>query len=83
MAAKEDNPMSNHVICIDDGSNSAGLILDEVYRRLPDAAVEPHDMLRIVDEDTIEPDGYLYRASIFVPIELAESAQKALAMANA
>jgi hypothetical protein len=39
-------------------------------------------MLRVIDEDTSEPDGYLYSSSIFAPIELPESAQRALAMAN-
>ena len=39
-------------------------------------------MLRVVDEDTSEPDGYPYPASIFAPIELPESAQRALAIAS-
>ena len=33
-------------------------------------------MLRIVDEDASEPDGYLYPDSIFAPIELPESARR-------
>ncbi|MCD4727962.1 MAG: hypothetical protein K8R46_09890 [Pirellulales bacterium] len=70
--------MSNFVICIDNGSNPASLIVGKVYRRLPDTDAETHDMLRVVDEDTSEPDGYLYPASIFAPIELPESAQQAL-----
>ena len=72
--------MSDFVICIDNGGNPASLILGKVYHRLPDAAAESHDMLRVVDEDTSEPDGYLYPASIFAPIELPESAQRALTM---
>ena len=39
-------------------------------------------MLRVVDEDKSEPNGYLYPASIFTPIKLPESAQRALTMAN-
>jgi hypothetical protein len=74
--------MSNFVICIDNVNNPASLILGKVYHRLSDADAESHDMLRIVDEDTSEPDGYLYPASIFAPIELPELAQRALAMAN-
>jgi hypothetical protein len=70
--------MSDFVICIDNGSNPASLILGKVYRRLPDAEAERHDMLRIVDEDTSEPEGYLYPGSIFVPVELPEAAQRAL-----
>lgn len=74
--------MSNFVICIDNGNNPASLIVGKVYRRLPDTDAETHDMLRVVDEDTSEPDGYLYPASIFAPIELPESAQRALVMAS-
>ena len=70
--------MSDFVICIDNGSNPASLILGKVYRRVPDKEGEMHAMLRIVDEDTSEPDGYLYPASSFAPIELPESAQRAL-----
>jgi hypothetical protein len=74
--------MSDFVICIDNVSNPASLILGKVYRRLPDAEAESHSMLRVVDEDTSEPDGYLYPASIFAPIELPEAAQRALASAS-
>lgn len=74
--------MSDYVICIDNGSNPASLIQGKVYRKLPDAEAETHDMLRIVDEDASEPEGYLYPASIFAPIELPESARRALAVAS-
>ena len=73
--------MSDFVICIDNANNPASLILGKVYRRLPDADAANHDMLRVVDEDSSEPDGYLYPAAIFAPIELPESAQRALATA--
>jgi len=52
--------MSDFVICIDNDSNPASLILGKVYRTLPPAEAEAHDMLRIIDEDKSEPDGYLY-----------------------
>jgi hypothetical protein len=74
--------MSDFVICISNDANPASLILGKVYHRLPDAEAETHDMLRVVDEDMSEPDGYLYPASVFAPIELPESAQRALATAN-
>ena len=74
--------MSDFVICINNADNPASLILGKVYRRLPDAEAEAHDMLRVVDEDASEPDGYLYPVSIFAPIELPESAQRALAIAG-
>ena len=70
--------MSRLVICINNDSNPASLILGKVYRTLLDAKAEAHDMLRIVDEDTSEPDGYLYPATMFAPIELPEVAERAL-----
>jgi hypothetical protein len=74
--------MSDFVICINNGANPASLILGKVYRRLLDAEAETHNMLRVIDEDQSEPDGYLYPAAIFAPIELPESAQRALTMAS-
>jgi hypothetical protein len=74
--------MSDFVICIDNASNPASLILGKVYRKLPDPETEAHAMLRVVDEDKSEPDGYLYPASRFAPIDLPESAQRALMAAG-
>jgi hypothetical protein len=74
--------MSEFVICIDNHSNLASLILGKVYRTLPDAEAEADNMLRIIDEDTSEPDGYLYSAAMFAPIELPEVARRALMAAG-
>jgi hypothetical protein len=74
--------MSDFVICIGNSSNPASLILGKVCRRLPDAEAESHDMLRVLDEDKSEPDGYLYPASMFAAIELPESAERALMTAG-
>ena len=60
--------MGHFVICIDNRSNPASLILGKVYRALPDADAELHAMIRVVDEDKSEPDGYLYPAAMFAPI---------------
>ena len=70
--------MSDFVICIDKKSNPASLIVGKAYRKLPDADTESHGLVRIVDEDRSEPDGYLYLASMFVPIDLPKVAEKAL-----
>ena len=70
--------MSEFVICLNNDSNPASLIVGKVYRRLPDPEAEAHNMLRIIDEDLSEPDGYLYPASIFVPVELPEEAKRVL-----
>ena len=74
--------MSDFVICINNDSNPASLIVGKVYRTLPDAEAEAHDMLRVVDEDKSEPDGYLYPASMFAPVELPEVAKRALMAAG-
>jgi len=75
--------MSEFVICINNESNSASLIVGKVYCALPDAEAEAHNMLRVIDEDKSEPDGYLYPASMFAPIELPEVAERALMAAEA
>ncbi|MBI2918272.1 MAG: hypothetical protein HYY01_09775 [Chloroflexi bacterium] len=70
--------MSDFVICINTEGNPASLVLGKVYRRLPDAEAEAHHMVRIIDEDKSEPDGYLYPAALFAPVELPEVAKRAL-----
>jgi hypothetical protein len=70
--------MSEFVICIDNRRNPASLIVGKVYRRLADADAESHRMLRVIDEDTSEPDGYLYPASMFAPVELPDEAKQVL-----
>ena len=74
--------MSEFVICIDNASNPASLIVGKVYRVLSDAEAETHDLIRVLDEDKSEPDGYLYPASMFVPIDLPEVAKQALTAAG-
>jgi hypothetical protein len=70
--------MRDFVICINNESNPASLILGKVYPTLPDADAETLNMIRIIDEDLSEPDGYLYDASSFVLVELPEIAQRVL-----
>ena len=74
--------MSDFVICMNNESNPASLILGKVYRTLPDAEAKAHNMLRVIDEDKSEPDGYLYQASMFAPIELPEVAKRVLMAAG-
>ena len=73
------------MICINNESNPASLILGKVYRTLSDAEAEAEarNMLRVIDEDKSELDGYLYPASMFAPIELPEVARRALTTAGA
>ncbi len=48
--------MSEFVICINNDSNPASLLVGKVYRTLPDAEAQSHSMLRVIDEDKLEPD---------------------------
>jgi len=49
--------VSEFVICIDNQSNPASLIVGKVYQKLPDETGEELNLIRVVDEDTSEPDG--------------------------
>lgn len=75
---ERESSMSEFVICIDNERNPASLIVGKVYRRSPDAHAESHGILRIIDEDTTESDGYLCPASMFAPVELPEVAKQVL-----
>lgn len=70
--------MTKFVICISNTSNPASLILGKVYRCLPDPEAEQQGLVRILDEDVSEIDGYLYPANMFAPIQLPEIAERAL-----
>ena len=70
--------MSDFVICINNDSNPASLILGKVYHTLPDEEAEAHNMLRVIDEDKSEPEGYLYPSSMFASIKLPEVAERVL-----
>ena len=74
--------VNNFVICINNQSNPASLIVGKVYRTLPDTEAESHAMLRLIDEDTSESDGYLYPTSMFASIKLPKVAQQALMAKN-
>ena len=73
--------MNEFLICIDNAGYEASLIVGKVYRRLADEEGERHGLVRIIDEDVDEQEGYLYPASLFVPIELPQAARKALVSA--
>ena len=74
--------MSDFVICINYENTPASLILGKVYRTLPDPEASAHKLLRVIDEDKSEPDGYLYPDVMFAPIELPEVAKQALMAAS-
>ena len=74
--------MIEYVICIDNRGNEASLVVGRVYRRLREARAVDEGLFRVIDEDRSEPDGYLYPASMFAPVELPEEARRALTAAG-
>ncbi|KPA13427.1 hypothetical protein MHK_006324 [Candidatus Magnetomorum sp. HK-1] len=68
--------MNNFVLCINNDSNPASLIIGKVYRSLPDYEAESYNMFRVIDEDTSETDGYLYAKSMFVEITIPNNAER-------
>jgi len=69
--------MSDFVLCIRNDDYPESLVVGKVYRRLPDPEAEAHGMVRVIDEDG-DPDGYLFPADRFVPIELPEEVKRVL-----
>ena len=43
--------MSDFVICINNDSNPASVIMGKVYSTLSDAEAESHNMLRVINQD--------------------------------
>ena len=74
--------MSGFVICIRNEGNEESLMVGRVYRRLPEARAADEKLLRVIDEDQSEPDGYLYPASMFAPVEPPEETRRALTAAG-
>jgi hypothetical protein len=62
--------------------SAASLTVGKVYRTLPDPKAAAHEMLRVLDEDRSEPDGYLYPATMFTALELPETTRRALTAAG-
>jgi len=72
--ARNKTPASRKfVICIDNSGNEASLIVGKVYETAEDSAAAKHSMLRVLDEDTSEPEGYLYSAGMFAELDLPEA----------
>ena len=74
--------MNAYVICISNEGNAASLTVGRVYRTVPDPRATADNLLRVIDEDRSERDGYLYPSSMFASIELSAEAHRALAAAG-
>jgi hypothetical protein len=69
---------SEFVICLDNAGNDASLIVGKVYETIANPSASEQRMLRVLVEDTSEPDGYLYQAEMSANVELAESIKRRL-----
>ena len=70
--------MSKFVLCPSNEGYEAGLVRGKIYRALPDPEVAKHDLLRVVDKDLSEPDGYLYPAVMSAPVGASGKAEEEL-----
>jgi len=67
------------VVCINNQDYSASLEVRKIYQTLPDPEANTHQMTRIIDESG---EDYLYPSRYFMPIELSEHLQQALAIST-
>jgi hypothetical protein len=66
-------------MCVDNVGNEASLLIGKVYQVIkPDPNDGPHN-LRVIDEDG---EDYLYSAEQFVPVDLPQSARRAVVAAS-
>ena len=68
--------MSQRVICIDNNGNETSVIVGKVYETLKDRAAAEHSMLRVLHEDTSEPNRYLCSAKMFAQLEVPETVKR-------
>jgi hypothetical protein len=63
-------------LCVGNNGYAASLQVRTVYAAISDPDAESHGMLRVVDESG---EDYLFPASLFVPVEIPETAAKVFA----
>ena len=62
-------------VCVKNKEYGASLELRKLYQVLPDDNAARHRQLRVIDESG---EDYLYPENYFVPVELPQSAEKAV-----
>jgi hypothetical protein len=67
------------VVCVKNKGYPASLELRKIYRTMPDDRAAEHGMLRVVDESG---EDYVYPSDYFLPIELPQAVEEALALAG-
>jgi len=66
------------VVCVDATEYPASLERRKIYQVLPDEQAEQHSLVRVIDESG---EDYLYPSSYFLPVDLPQPVQQALALA--
>jgi len=70
---------TTHVVCINNTDYPSSLEFGKVYRVLPDDDATEDEMVRVIDESG---EDYLYPGSYFLPIDLPQEIERALAKAS-
>ena len=65
-------------MCVDATEYPASLERRKIYQVLPDEQAEQHSLIRVIDESG---EDYLYPSSYFLPVDLPQPVQQALALA--
>ena len=66
-------------VCVKNKEYAASLELRKLYQVLPDENAARHRQLRVIDESG---EDYLYPENYFVPVDLPQSAEKAVLRAS-
>ncbi len=66
-----------YVVCIENGGYKASLEVRKIYRALPDEPADKIGWIRVIDESE---EDYLFPGKYFLPIELTEDLEHALAI---
>ena len=75
---KQNQLKTQFVVCVKNDGYLASLEFRKIYQVVPDNEAVERKLIRIVDESG---EDYLVPAELFVPIDLPEAVEKALAMA--
>jgi len=66
-------PTKPFALCVHNADYKASLILDKVYRIIPDPEAAKDDLIRIVDESG---EDYLFHKSLFVFVDFPKAIAK-------
>jgi hypothetical protein len=67
--------VGHFAVCVANEGYRASLELRKLYRVLPDAFGDDHDMIRVIDESG---EDYLYPSAYFLRVELPQAVEQAL-----